>query len=40
MFEVFWGYFSNVEDPDKIKKLFSNENIKYLKNKLIGEEND
>ena len=40
MVEVFWGYFSNVEDPDKIKKLFSNENIKYLKNKLVGEEND
>ena len=37
MVEVFWGYFSNVEDPDKIKKLFSNKNIKYLKNKLIGD---
>ena len=37
MFEVLLYYFSNVEDPDKIKKLFSNKNIKYLKNKLIGD---
>ena len=37
MFEVLLDYFSNTEDPDKIKKLFSNKNIKYLKNKLIGD---
>lgn len=37
MFEVLLYYFSNVEDPDKIKKLFSNKNIKYLKNKLKGD---
>ena len=37
MFEVLLYYFSNVEDPDKIKKLFSNKNMKYLKNKLIGD---
>ena len=40
MSEVLLGYFSNVENPEKIKKLFSNNNIKYLKNKLIGDIND